>query len=127
MTREARHAQLLAERTVAEKARLRSADLLWVLLLLGGPIIGGVTYWLGLSTSHVKVHTDFLTYRDCGRPLLDSAPAGDTDCAHHINHLRLALGSLVATYLFLLAFAAVRVIRESRARHESGSPEHPVT
>jgi hypothetical protein len=114
--------------TEREGVRLRTADLFWVVLLLLGPLVAGVTYWVGISTSRVKVHTDFLKYRDCGSPLLDSAAAGDAECAQHMSNLRVIVLSALAGFLVLLSFATVRLVREYREkRPRHGKPTREVS
>jgi hypothetical protein len=103
-----------ADREFLDRPRLRTADLLWVVLLLLGPIAGAIAYWAGISNSRVKVHTDFLKYRDCGSPLLDSAPQGDAECAQHMSNLRLVVLATVVVFLVSLTLAAARVFREYR-------------
>jgi cytochrome bd-type quinol oxidase subunit 2 len=106
----------VTDRRSHERVRLRTADLLWAVLLLLGPVVAGIIYWVGISTSRVKVPTDFLKYRDCGSPLLDSAPAGDAECAQHMSSLRVVVLSALAVFLMLLTFAIVRVVREYREK-----------
>jgi hypothetical protein len=116
------------DRRSHERLRLKSADLLWVVLLLLGPIVAGITYWAGISSSRVKVHTDFLVYRDCGSPLLDRAPAGDAECARHMSNLRLVVLSAFVVFLLMLSFATFRVIREYREKRplrDGGSAPAP--
>jgi hypothetical protein len=101
------------------RPRLRSLDPLWIVLLLFGPVAAAITWWLGVSTARVKVHTDFLKYRDCGSPLLDSAPVGDPECATHMRNLRGVVFVVLAIFLAMLILSVIRVIREARSRRES--------
>lgn len=109
-------AQTIYDQERAARPRLRSLDTLWVVLLLLGPVTAGATFWLGFTMSRVTMITDFVKYRDCGVPLLDSAPADDAQCASHMNHLRLAVALVAGLFLFLLLAAASRVIQELRNR-----------